>query len=139
MRRMIPQKLIGELVTQLEKQTQVQEMLNAIAVAVDTEEVEGYGVNFASDGETFLTISGYANIGTTSSCTIRLNNIPSSFLSKLYSAGYYGGTNSLGDGGSVAVNITIGTSVGYIDIIIGAGAERDVFTSITLSSIYKEA
>lgn len=137
MRRMIPQKLIGELVAQLEKQAQVQEMLNAIVVAVSDVEVSGYSINFASDGETFLTISGNAEIATTSECIITISNIPSSFLAKLQSAGRYAGTNSLGGGGSVYVEIYAGTSTGRIELSIDEGTARDVYASITLSTTLK--
>ncbi len=138
MRRMIPQKLINQIIDQLSKQSLTQEMLNSIIVEVDDEEIGGYGLNFASDGESFLTISGYAVISTTSACIMTLSNIPSVFLTKLQSALTYLGTNSLDGGESVRVVINNGTITGDITISFDAGSARDVFTSITLSSVYKE-
>ena len=138
MRRMIPQKLIDQIIEQLSKQSLTQEMLNSIVVTLDEQEIPGHGINFASDGETFLTISGYAIIETTSACYMVLDNIPSVFLAKLQSASKYLCTNSLDSGESVHVVINNETIKGNITISFNAGSARDVYTSITLSSAYKE-
>ena len=68
MRRMIPQKLIDELVARLEREEQTKEMLANITVQVDGSEIDSYNINLSSDGETYLTIACYATIETTADC-----------------------------------------------------------------------
>lgn len=133
MRRMIPQKLIDELVARLEREEQTKEMLKNITIEHDSD-ISAYYINLASDGETYLTITGWADVESTDACTIELHGFPSEFLSKLHSAGDYLGTNSLD--GAESVLVEQHSQLGFISITFFAGENRTVFSTITLSSAF---
>lgn len=130
MRKMIPQKLIDKLVARLEREEQTKEMLKNITVTPDSD-ISAYSINLVSDGETYLTITGWADIESTEACTIELQGFPSEFLSKLHSVGDYLSTDSRGAGGHVYVENL--SQFGNIIITINEGEIRTVYSTITLS------
>ena len=136
MRRMIPQKLIDKLVARLEREEQTKEMLKNITVVANDEEVSGYIINLASDGDTYLTITCNAGIDDEDENVIDLENIPANFLSKLLTTGpqTYSATNSLG----AAENVNVTNGSDYITLHFAAGAQREVFSTITLTTEIKE-